>query len=119
MFSQAVIEKLDYYVYFLQDPRTDEVFYVGKGIGNRVFNHLECSIETDGETEKLERIREIVNSGNSVKHFILRHGLTEQMAFEVEASLIDFVGMKNLSNLQGGHYSSDYGLKTADEISAM
>lgn len=31
MFSQAVIEKLKYYVYFLQDPRNNEKFYVGKG----------------------------------------------------------------------------------------
>jgi len=119
MFSQAVVEKLNNYVYFLQDPRTNKVFYVGKGVGNRVFNHLDCAIETDGETEKLEIIREILNSGKKVRHFILRHGLTEQMAFEIEASLIDFVGMKNLSNLQGGHYSSDFGLKTADEITAM
>ena len=61
MFSQSVIEKLDFYVYFLQDPRTDEVFYIGKGIGNRVFNHLECAIETDGTTEKLDKIRDIVD----------------------------------------------------------
>lgn len=119
MFDQSVIEKLHYYVYFLQDPRNDEVFYVGKGIGNRVFNHLNCAIDTDDETEKLERIREIVKLGHEVKHFILRHGLTEEMAFEVEASLIDFIGMNNLSNLQGGHYSNDYGLKTIEEISAM
>ncbi len=119
MFSQAVVEKLNNYVYFLQDPRTNKVFYVGKGVGNRVFNHLDCAIETDGETEKLEIIREILNSGKKVRHFILRHGLTEQMAFEIEASLVDFVGMENLSNLQGGHYSSDFGLKTADEITAM
>ena len=89
MFSQSVIEKLDFYVYFLQDPRTDEVFYIGKGIGNRVFNHLECAIETDGTTEKLDKIRDIVDSGNKVKHFILRHGLSESIAFEIEASLID------------------------------
>lgn len=119
MFSQAVVEKLNNYVYFLQDPRTNKVFYVGKDVDNRVFNHLDCAIETDGETEKLEIIREILNSGKKVRHFILRHGLTEQMAFEIEASLVDFVGMENLSNLQGGHYSSDFGLKTADEITAM
>jgi hypothetical protein len=119
MFSQAVVEKLDNYVYFLQDPRTNKVFYVGKGVGNRVFNHLDCAIETDGETEKRKIIRGIIKSGKKVRHFILRHGLTEKMAFEIEASLIDFVGMENLSNLQGGHYSSDFGLKTADEITAM
>ncbi len=119
MFSQPVIESLGFYVYFLQDPRTAEIFYVGKGLGNRVFNHLEGAIETDSETEKLDKIREIVNSGNTVKHYILRHGLTENASFEIEASLIDFIGMKNLSNLQGGRYSSDYGLKTSDEIKVM
>lgn len=119
MFSQSVIENLGYYVYILQDPRTDEVFYIGKGRGNRVFNHLECAIEIDDDTVKLERIRDILSSGNEVKHFILRHGLTESVAFEIEAALIDFVGMKNLLNIQSGHYSNDFGLKAVDEISAM
>lgn len=119
MFSQSVIEKLQYYVYFLQDPRNDEVFYVGKGTGNRVFQHLSCAVETDGRTEKLDRIREIVASGLVVKHQIIRHGLSEDIAFEIEASIIDYIGMTNLTNLQGGHYSSDYGIKTAEEISAM
>jgi hypothetical protein len=119
VFSQSVIEQLNYYVYFLQDPRTNDVFYVGKGVGNRIFNHIECAIETDTETDKLEIIREIVNAGLKVKHYILRHGLTEEVAFEIEASLIDFIGMENLSNIQGGHYSDDYGLKTVEEISAI
>ena len=119
MFSQSVIEKLQYYVYFLQDPRNEEVFYVGKGTGNRVFQHLNCAVETDRETEKLDRIREIVSSGLVVKHQILRHGLPEVAAFEIEASIIDFVGMTRLTNFQSGHYSSDFGIKTAEEISAM
>lgn len=119
MFSQAVIEKLDYYVYFLQDPNTGDVFYVGKGNGNRLFNHLACAIETDGVTEKIDIIRAIISTKKTPRHYILRHGLSESVAFEIEAALIDFVGMKNLSNLQGGHYSSDYGIKTAEEISAI
>jgi len=47
VFSQSVIEKLEHYVYFLQNPRNEEIFYVGKGSGNRVFQHLNCSVETD------------------------------------------------------------------------
>ncbi len=124
MFSQAVIEELGFYVYFLKDPRNNQVFYVGKGKGNRIFNHLECALDPDDVPrknidEKLETIREISSSGHVVQHFILRHGLTEETAFEIEASLIDYLGTENLSNLQGGHYSTDYGLKTVIDISAM
>jgi hypothetical protein len=119
MFSQAVIEKLEFYVYFLQDPRDDKIFYVGKGIGNRVFDHMECAIDTNDETEKIDKIRDIVNSGNKVKHFILRHGLSEVVSFEVESAVIDFVGVKNLLNLKSGRNARDFGIKTADEISAM
>jgi uncharacterized protein len=119
LFSQAVIENLGYYVYYLKDPRDDKVFYLGKGTGNRLFNHLDCALETTDESEKLDRIREIRNSNNSVQHYILRHGLSEKEAFEIEAALIDFVGMSSLSNLQSGHYSTDFGLKTAEEISAI
>lgn len=119
MFSQSVIEKLEYYVYLLQDPRTNEIFYIGKGKGNRLFEHVEGAKETDEKIEKLEKIREILNSGNTVKHCIIRHGMTEETAFDVEAALIDFIGLKNLSNIQGGHNSSDFGIKTAEDISAM
>lgn len=119
MFSQSVIEQLGYYVYFLRDPRTTEVFYVGKGMGNRVFEHVACALTDAFESDKLDRIRAIEKSGNSVEHFVLRHGLTEHDAFEVEAAVIDFIGMPNLSNLQSGHYSTDYGIKSADEVIAM
>ncbi|MEY3885582.1 MAG: hypothetical protein RIS87_1357 [Pseudomonadota bacterium] len=119
MFSQSVIEQIGYYVYFLRDPIKNEVFYVGKGIGNRVFEHVSCALVEPTESEKFERIRAIEKSGNSVQHFMLRHGLTESMAFEVEAAVIDFVGISNLVNLQSGHYSTDFGIKTTDEVIAM
>lgn len=120
MFSQSVIEQLGFYVYFLRDPRgKKEVFYVGKGRGNRVFEHVACALTDATESEKIDRIRAIKQSGNSVEHFVLRHGLTEHAAFEVEAAVIDFVGIPNLSNLQSGHYSTDFGLKTIDEVKAM
>ena len=119
MFSQAVIENLGYYVYFLRDPRNKEVFYVGKGTGNRVFQHLAAAIETEEESERLDRIREIRGSGAEVEHYILRHGLTEASAFEVEAAIIDFIGLGSLTNLMSGIYTSDFGMKTASEIFAQ
>ncbi len=119
MFPQSVIEQLDYYVYFLRDPSNEEIFYVGKGKGNRVFEHVGCALADVTESDKLDRIRAIKKSGKAVEHFVLRHGLTEHAAFEVEAAIIDFVGIHNLSNLQAGHYSTDFGIKTTEEVVAM
>lgn len=119
MFTQSVIEQLEYYVYFLRDSGTKEVFYIGKGKGNRVFEHVACSLSDATESDKLDRIRAIKISGNSVEHFVLRHGLTEPVAFEVEAAVIDFVGIPNLSNVQSGHYSTDFGIMTTEEVIAM
>ncbi len=88
MFSQSVIEQLKYYVYFLRDPRDETVFYIGKGIGNRIFNHVACSLDTELSSDKIERIKEIEASGQKVQHFVLRHGLDESAAFEVEAPYV-------------------------------
>jgi len=130
-FDKAVEEKLGHYVYYLKDPRSPGkgVFYIGKGGGkdtkkvagnSRMFQHVSSASETEEQTKKLNIIREIEKSGKEVIHFILRHGLkNEATAIEIEAALIDFIGVNNLSNLQSGHHSGDYGLKRADEITAM
>ena len=90
MFDIKTIEHLKYYVYLLIDPKTDEPFYVGKGIGNRVFNHVKCALENEETSNsKYEEIRRIKDEGNDVKHLIVRHGLTEKNAFEIESALID------------------------------
>ncbi|HIO04524.1 MAG TPA: GIY-YIG nuclease family protein, partial [Gammaproteobacteria bacterium] len=46
---------MKYYVYLLLDPITDEIFYVGKGKGNRVFSHLKDISDND----KVRKIQEI------------------------------------------------------------
>jgi hypothetical protein len=120
MFDSATIENIKYYVYFLRDPRgAKKVFYIGKGVGNRVFEHVTCALKASTESEKYDQIRSILDSGEIVEHFILRHGLEEKEAFEIEAAMIDFIGLENISNEQGGHYSSEYGLKTSEEVNAM
>jgi hypothetical protein len=119
IFSQAVIEKLRYYVYLLIDPANDEIFYVGKGIGPRTFDHVNEADTEITEKAKLERIRAIHKRGQKVKHVIHRHGLTEKEAFEIEAALIDFielVGLPELTNLVSGHHSWDRGLMPIEEI---
>lgn len=116
MFSQAVIEKLGYYVYFLVDPRSNKTFYIGKGIRNRVFSHSIEASESDGEDEsaKIQRINEIRACGQEEKRYILRSELSEDEAYRLESALIDYVGIDNLTNIVLGHKSE---LMTTDEVS--
>lgn len=119
MFSQSVIEQINYYVYFLRDPRTGNIFYVGKGCGNRIFNHVACALEKENSSDKLDIIRDILDGGENIEYYILRHGLEEATAFEIESAVIDLVGLTNLSNLQRGYYANDFGIKSTNEIIAM
>lgn len=53
-FPPEVAEKLKTYVYRLIDPRNGETFYVGKGVGNRVFAHVRADIDSDDPGDKLK-----------------------------------------------------------------
>jgi hypothetical protein len=69
MFDEKSRQALKYYVYMLLDPTDNKPFYVGKGIDNRVFNHLACALtDTDTSNAKYDKIREIIQSGQTVKH---------------------------------------------------
>lgn len=118
-FSPAVIEKIGYYVYLLIDPETNDVFYIGKGTGNRIFAHLNQALTSPEASDKLDKIREIQAKGLEVNHVVLRHGLTEKEAFEVEASLIDYVGIDDLTNIVQGQHSFWRGKMTISEIMAL
>ena len=113
-FSAEIIEQLKFYVYRLVDPRNGETFYVGKGVGNRVFQHAQGILDSDKFSEKIERIRDIQIAGLKVIHIIHRHGLDEGTAFEVEAALID--AYPGITNIMEGHGNSEFGVMHASEI---
>mgnify|MGYP000857590436 CR=1 FL=1 len=115
-FPPEVVKRLKTYVYRLIDPRNGETFYVGKGKGNRVFAHMraEQSLDGDGLTDKLQRIRDIRLAGFEVAHVIHRHGMDDRTAFEVEAALID--AYPGLTNDVAGMHNNDYGVMHAREI---
>ena len=104
-FSQKTIEELGYYVYVYSDPDTHKPFYVGKGKGNRVFDHLSY----DNDSQKVEYIQNLLKAGKEPIIEILVHGVDEETAFKVEAAAIDLIGIENLTNQQRGHHSSTYG----------
>ena len=125
-FSLETINKIGYYVYRLIDPRNGQTFYIGKGKGNRVFQHVLGAIDYyDGinkkeideinDPNKLRIIQEIRESGLEVIHIIQRWNLTEKEAFEVESALID--AFPGLANIQSGH-GSEYGVCNAEELEA-
>lgn len=99
-------KKRKYYVYRLIDPRTFQTFYVGKGSGDRVFQHVKdvkslISKNDDAVSLKSQQIAEILACGKQVISIIHRWGLTKNEAFEVEAALID--AYPGLTNIQSGH----------------
>lgn len=115
-FPSEVVEKLKSYVYRLIDPRNGETFYVGRGIGNRLYSHIldELGKESDEVGDKLRRIREIRLAGFDVAHVVHRHGMDPSAAKEVEAALID--AYSGLTNIMGGESSGERGVMHADEI---
>ncbi len=70
MFGPEVIEKLGFYVYRLIDPRNGETFYVGKGKGNRLYEHAAANSVADVDyglaSAKIDRIRAIHLGGFEV-----------------------------------------------------
>lgn len=106
-----------YYVYALVDPRTQKIFYIGKGTGNRVFNHAEEALDNiEKETTKLDLIREIKKSGNEILQYIIRSSLSEDEAFLLESALIDTLSFEkfnlntDLSNIVLGHHNEEESL---------
>lgn len=115
-FPIGVVEQLDYYVYLLMDPENDQVFYIGKGTGNRIFSHINESIQHETPNDRLDKIRAIHSKGLEVKHVVHRHGLTEKEAFEVEAAMIDLIGLSGITNQVLGYNSDDRGSMNVREI---
>jgi hypothetical protein len=121
IFTEEVSKKLGNYVYRLIDPRNGETFYVGKGKGNRVFQHAngiklknDENEEEDDLSVKMKRIKDIKNAGLEVIHVIHRHEIPDESIFHVEAALID--AFPGLTNEQGGHGSNSYGPMHANQI---
>jgi uncharacterized protein len=119
-FDELTKQNLKAYVYMLVNPNDRRMpFYVGKGRNNRVFDHINCALtDIDATSAKYDIIRKIHASGSSVEYIIVRHGLSDDEAFHVEAALIDTLGYSRilLNNKQGGHSSIEKGLMCADEI---
>ena len=116
-FPQSVVERIGFYVYALRDPRDRSVFYIGKGTGNRVFQHAAAAVTSPLPSDKLDRIREIRSKDMDVVYEIIRHGMDEKEALAVESALIDW--NEGLTNKVAGHGAARQGLMTVPDIIAQ
>lgn len=85
-----------FYVYALKDPRQKpaKIFYIGKGTGNRAWEH-QLNID---ESEKGQVIQAIFDAGLKIIHTVIADNLTEEQALKIEAELIAGFGIRS----QGG-----------------
>jgi hypothetical protein len=89
-FSPSVVERLGWYIYALRDPRDQRVFYVGTGMGNRVFQHARAERPEAG-TAVITQIRKIITAGYQVEAFIIQRGIAnEGLARQVEAGITTY-----------------------------
>jgi hypothetical protein len=87
----------EYYVYALIDPRSNELFYIGKGKGKRATQHSkEILKEGQGNRSKLKVISEIKECGKEVKIKYIIRDINEEAAYFLEEILIDRIGRKLL-----------------------
>jgi uncharacterized protein len=79
-----------YYIYALKDPRDTPArpFYIGKGTGNRAWEH---TLRVD-QTRKGKRIAEIQAEGHTVITTVIAGDLSEIQALKLEAELISAFG---------------------------
>ncbi len=114
-FTPEIIERLKHYVYIYSDPDTQAPFYIGKGYGNRCFQHL----NDESESKKVRKLNELRENGKKPTIELLRYGLNDNEATLLEAAIIDFVGIADLTNKVRGIHSRSFGRISVDEIIAI
>lgn len=92
-----------FYVYFLVDPRCGTIFYVGKGKGQRAHHHeRKARAGVVDNPRKFDVIQELSLLGASPEVFIFESLLTEEDAYQLEATLIQAFKNTGITNISGG-----------------
>ena len=88
-----------YYVYQLVDPRNGLPFYVGKGTGNRAYQHTKFK---DGNQNpyKERKIKNILKAGlEPMVEFLHQDIVNEAEAYDLEKEVIQHIGISKLTNI--------------------
>ena len=108
-FSDSTLSVLNngerrFYVYCLTDLKKDKILYIGKGCGNRIFEHEQAARSQDGDIDV--PARKAIVKCKKLGRYIISYHLTEAEAQTAETTLIHFVKSvlgKKLKNKIAGH----------------
>lgn len=90
-----------FYVYALRDPRDDAIFYIGKGMNLRAWEHeKDVRAGRVSNAAKTAKIREIIAAGHCVFVQIVARYEEESDAFDHEEELI--ATLPGLTNILAG-----------------
>lgn len=87
-----------YYVYTYKNPSTNEIFYVGKGSGDRLYRHLAYTLETTYNKRFTTYLLELKAKGLAPTIEKYAEDLEEQEAYSIETSLIKNIGRMGLDD---------------------
>ena len=90
-----------YYIYALVDPRTNQPFYVGKGLksNQRHLDHFNESLSTTSNRHKFFKIQALQRQGLDVLIQILQDNIMdENIAYQTETYYIQLYGRKNIDD---------------------
>jgi len=106
-----------YYVYQLKTSE-NEILYVGKGTGNRMYKHSYVATTNnknrDKNLELYDRIKDILDSGGYIISEIIFESNNEAECLTEEIKIIEEIGLDNLYNKIGGGQGTS-GYKWSDE----
>jgi hypothetical protein len=103
----------EWYIYAYYQEGFAEPFYVGKGKGNRAYNHIQpCNINQRNKFHS--KLKSLLKAGYTPEIVILSDGLSESEANIEEIRYINYFGRKDLGKgpllnmTDGGEGSSGY-----------
>ena len=112
-FSDSTLSVLNngerrFYVYCLTDLKKDKILYIGKGCGNRIFEHEWVANRSQDPVsgEIIDRKLKAISKCKKLGRYIISYHLTEVEALAAESALIHFVKSvlgKKLKNKIAGH----------------
>lgn len=94
-----------FYTYLLIDSRDNKPFYVGKGKGKRMYEHVRSTLRgrvLQRNLHKFNKIKQIYNNGGKVLYKKIVKNVLEVVAYKFEILLIKRYGRNNLVNMTDG-----------------